>query len=145
VTRASAVVGLVGCLVIRLRGANGGAKELIAVQPAHITQDDDLLRIAAKARGLADEDGGYLWRGELRLWDNELLMGWYAASDGAVRSKGTMYFALHPHGGQAQGRWVGMSYDGKVITGWATMGRNGDEPARLIEELKQTNAQGLTP
>jgi hypothetical protein len=30
----------------------------------------------------ADEDGGYLWRGEPRLWDNELLMGWY----GAVRS-----------------------------------------------------------
>jgi hypothetical protein len=45
-----------------------------------------------------DEDGGYLWRGELRLWDNEILMGWYAANDGSVRSKGTMYFVMHPHG-----------------------------------------------
>ena len=39
-----------------------------------------------------------MWRGELRLWDNEILMGWYAADDGSVRSKGTMYFVLHPHG-----------------------------------------------
>jgi uncharacterized protein involved in tolerance to divalent cations len=93
-------------------------RELIAVQPAHITQDDELLQIVAKERGLSDEDGGYLWRGELRLWDNELLMGWYAAADGAVRSKGTIYFALHPHGERSWGRWVGMSYDGRVITGW---------------------------
>jgi hypothetical protein len=33
-----------------------------------------------------------------RLWDNEVLMGWYAANDGSIRSKGTMYFVLHPHG-----------------------------------------------
>jgi len=33
-----------------------------------------------------------------RLWDNEVLMGWYAANDGSIRSRGTMYFVLHPHG-----------------------------------------------
>jgi len=120
-------------------------KEFIAVQPAHITQDDDHLQIAAKRRGLSDEDGGYLWRGELRLWDNELLMGWYAATDGAVRSKGTMYFILHPHGGRATGRWVGMSYDDAIVTGWAAMAREEDEPARLIEGLTQTKGSGVAP
>jgi hypothetical protein len=33
-----------------------------------------------------------------RLWDNEVLMDWYAANDGSIRPKGTMYFVLHPHG-----------------------------------------------
>ena len=46
------------------------------------------------------DEGGYQWRGELRLWDNEILMGWYAADDQAVRSKGTLYFVVHPHGQQ---------------------------------------------
>ena len=113
-------------------------RELIAVQPAHITQDDQLLQIAAKERGLSDEDGGYLWRGELRLWDNELLMGWYAAADGAVRSKGTIYFALHPHGERSWGRWVGMSYDGRVITGWASMARTEDGAREVVNELIET-------
>jgi hypothetical protein len=39
-------------------------------------------------------------------------MGWYAANDGSIRSKGTMYFALHPHGLHMSGRWVGLGYDG---------------------------------
>ena len=77
-----------------------------------------LLEVAATADGLAkDEGGGYLWRGELRLWDNALLMGWYAAVDGGVRSKGTMYFVLSPHGLPALGRWVGLSYDGRSSPG----------------------------
>jgi hypothetical protein len=33
-------------------------------------------------------------------------MGWYAANDGSIRSKGTMYFVLDPHGLRMSGRWV---------------------------------------
>jgi periplasmic divalent cation tolerance protein len=29
-----------------------------------------------------------------------------------ARSKGTLYFALHPHAIHLRGRWVGLSYDG---------------------------------
>jgi hypothetical protein len=65
--------------------------------------------------GQALEQGGYLWSGELRLWDNEVLMGWYAANDGSVRSKGTMYFVMHPQGLSMTGRWVGLSYDGLIV------------------------------
>ena len=84
---------------------------------------------------------GGVWRGELRVWDNELLMGWYAATDGAVRSKGTMYFTIHAHGIHLLGRWVGMSYDGKIITGWAAMAHDGDQAVQLIERLKESNGQ----
>jgi uncharacterized protein involved in tolerance to divalent cations/transcriptional regulator with XRE-family HTH domain len=73
-------------------------------------------------RARAVEDGSYRWRGELRLWDNEALVGWYRSTDSAVRSKGSMYFALHTHGTSAWGRWVGLSHDGLVTRRLAACG-----------------------
>jgi transcriptional regulator with XRE-family HTH domain len=105
--------------------------------------DDDLYQVDATTRGLAVEDGGYLWRGEMRLWDNEILLGWYTAADGAVRSKGTMYFVAHAHGIHLLGRWVGLSYDGKIVTGWAAMAHDSDEPRGLIDTLKASDGKGL--
>ncbi|HEX2156553.1 MAG TPA: hypothetical protein VHS79_06170 [Actinomycetes bacterium] len=69
-------------------------------------------------------------------------MGWYAAGDGSVRSKGTMYFVMHPHGIHATGRWVGLSYDGNSMTGWSSMARTEDEARNLVDELKEQDASG---
>jgi transcriptional regulator with XRE-family HTH domain len=110
--------------------------ELITLQEVRITQRGDDLVIQTVTRGIPLEEGGYHWRGELRLWDNEILMGWYAATDGSVRSKGTMYFVLHPHGQHMTGRWVGLSYDGKIMTGWASMSRDKDAASEALEDLK---------
>ena len=97
--------------------------EVHTLQQVRCQQTGDLITAQATTRGLDVEDGGYLWRGELRLWDNEVLMGWYAADEQAVRSKGTMYFVIHPQGQSMTGRWVGLSYDGAIVTGWATMAK----------------------
>ena len=70
--------------------------ELIAVQPVRMKQQGELIQIEALQRGREIADGGYLWRGELRLWDNEILTGWYASIEPTVRSKVTLYFAIHP-------------------------------------------------
>jgi transcriptional regulator with XRE-family HTH domain len=112
-------------------------KEVIASQPTRLDQQGDRVQWHAVDRGRNVIDGGYLWRGELRLWDNEILMGWYAANDGAVRSKGTVYFVIHPHGIGMTGRWVGLSYDGSVITGWGTAARTEEESRSLIDQLKE--------
>jgi transcriptional regulator with XRE-family HTH domain len=117
-----------------------GGVEDIRTQPVHLDQHGELVQIEATARGRPVEEGGYLWRGELRLWDNEILMGWYAANDGSVRSKGTMYFVLHPHGINATGRWVGLSYDGSIVTGWSSMARTEAEARELVGELKEQHA-----
>ena len=69
-----------------------------------------------------------------------MLMGWYAANDGSVRSKGIMYFVLHPHRMEANGRWVGLSYDGKVVTGLGGMARTEDEARGVIDRLKEQGA-----
>lgn len=112
--------------------------EVITAQEVLMTQQGELIEIHTTTRGIAVEDGGYHWHGELRLWDNEILMGWYAANDGSVRSKGTFYFVLHPHGLSMTGRWVGLSYDGKIMTGWGGIGKSEVEARELIEQLKES-------
>jgi transcriptional regulator with XRE-family HTH domain len=114
--------------------------EDIRVQPVSMRQHGDLIQIEATRRGRPIEEGGYLWRGELRLWDNEILMGWYAANDGSVRSKGTMYFHIHPHGINMAGRWVGLSYDGQIVSGWGSMAKTEDEAKELIYKLKESGS-----
>lgn len=106
----------------------------IDTHPLVIVQRGDLLQLDAD-RAIPLEEGSYRWRGELRLWDSEALMGWYHSTDAAVRSKGTLYFALHPHGTYAWGRWVGMSYDGPVVSGWGAIARTRDQGDQVVSDL----------
>lgn len=106
----------------------------VDVHSLEVTQRGELLQLDAD-RALPVSEGSYKWRGELRIWDNEALIGWYRSTDAAVRSKGSMYLALHQHGTYAWGRWVGMSYDGDVITGWGAIGRAKDEAAKIVQDL----------
>lgn len=116
-------------------------EEVITAQEIEIRQQGDHLKVETTTRGISVEDGGYHWKGELRLWGNEVLIGWYAAADGAVRSKGSFYFSVHPHGIHMTGRWVGMSYDGKIRTGWGAIGRSEDDVRGLIEQLKREDSE----
>jgi transcriptional regulator with XRE-family HTH domain len=107
----------------------------IASQQVEIKQEGDRMQVATITRGLPVEEGGYHWNGELQLWDNEILMGWYAANEGSIRSKGSMYFVLHPHGLNMSGRWVGLGYDGRIMTGWAAMGQAQEEAEDTMQKL----------
>ena len=109
--------------------------EKIATQQVECKQSGEILRVAAITHGLSLEEGGYHWSGDLRLWDNEILMGWYAATEGSVRSKGTMYFAIHPHGLHMAGRWVGLGYDGRIMTGWGSMAKTREGAETVIDRL----------
>jgi len=104
----------------------------VDTHPLTVYQQGELLQLDAERAPAA---GSYTWRGELRLWDNEALMGWYRSTEGAVRSKGTMYLALHPHGEHAWGRWVGMSYDGVVVTGWGAIARTEEFAGKVVQDL----------
>jgi hypothetical protein len=99
------------------------------------------VRLGRAEHDLAPDVGEGAAGGELRLWDNEILMGWYAANDGSIRSKGTMYFVLHPHGLNVSGRWVGLGYDGRVMTGWSSMGKTREESERTMTAL--IDSQGV--
>lgn len=105
-----------------------------------VHQRGELLQLEAE-RAVPVAEGSYRWRGEFRLWDNEALIGWYRSTDAAVRSKGSMYLALHPHGTHAWGRWVGMSYDGHVITGFGAIARTEEETRKIIQDLIDAEAE----
>jgi transcriptional regulator with XRE-family HTH domain len=118
--------------------------EKIATQPVHMRQEGEIVHIAATEHGLSAEDGGYLWTGEVRFWDNQVLTGWYAANEGTIRSKGTMYLYMrHAHGIHMVGRWVGLGYDDQVMTGWATMGKTREDSEQVMTEL--IAERGATP
>lgn len=111
-------------------------QEVTTAQEVRIrAQSDTAYQLHTITRGIEVAQGGYMWRGEFRLWDNEVLMGWYIADEGAVRSKGTLYFVLHPHGIRLRGRWVGTSYDGAIISGWAAMAPTEADARQLIDSL----------
>jgi transcriptional regulator with XRE-family HTH domain len=110
-------------------------EQVIATQPVGLSQHGATVQIEALERSAENEQGGYLWRGELRLWDAQVLMGYYAASDGNVRSKGTMFFVLHAQGEHAHGRWVGLSYDGPVVSGYATLARDQEQAKAVMTRL----------
>jgi hypothetical protein len=40
----------------------------------------------------------------------------------------------------AMGRWVGLSYDGNIVTGWSSMARSEAEARELVGELKEQDA-----
>jgi transcriptional regulator with XRE-family HTH domain len=109
--------------------------EKIATQEVEIKQEGSTLHLTTLTRGLSVEEGGYHWSGELRLWDNEILMGWYASNDGSIRSKGTMYFVVHPHGLNMSGRWVGLGYDDQIMTGFASMAQSREGAEAAMDRL----------
>ena len=112
----------------------------IDTHPLEIHQSGEVLQLDAD-RAVPVEEGSYRWQGELRLWDNEALIGWYHSTDAAVRSKGTLYLSLNPHGDCAWGRWVGMSYDGLVVTGLGSIARTEDLAAQVIKEHLDKDGQ----
>ena len=57
----------------------------LAIQEVTAHQHGQHVQVSAE-RTVPVEEGGYNWAGEFRVWDNEVLMGWYRGADGSVRS-----------------------------------------------------------
>jgi transcriptional regulator with XRE-family HTH domain len=115
--------------------------ELIAVQPVEMEQHGMTISIRAIERSQQNVKDGYVWSGALRCWDNRVLMGWYNADEINVRSRGTFFFILHTNGNYMEGRWVGTSYDGPIVTGWAAIARARDQAESIITRLQ---SQGVS-
>jgi len=113
-----------------------GGIETINPQEVDLRQQGDVIQIVSATRGTPLVDGGYLWRGELRVRDHQALMGWYVADEGPVQSKGAMYFILQPGTGMV-GRWVGLSHDGPIISGWGVIATGEREVTDLMDNLRE--------
>lgn len=98
-----------------------------------VRQARNRLFLQNEIRSPENPDGGYLWRGELTIWDNQHLLGWYVAREPNVLSKGTFYYVLHATGTEMTGRWVGRSYDEGLISGNCCLART-ESRAREISD-----------
>jgi len=71
------------------------------------------------------------WRGELRVWEERTLTGWY----GGAGAPGTMFFVLDDERTLAHGRWVASAAGGAVTGGHAALARTREEAAAAIPRL----------
>lgn len=107
----------------------------IRTQAVTAIQRGQKLMLDADDVGMGDPPGSFPWRGELRIWDNEALVGWFRASETDHRDKGTLYFQLDM-GQPGIGIWTGF-HSGKrrSHSGWAALGRNPNISDSLVHEL----------
>lgn len=77
----------------------------------------------------------------MKLYDSEAFMGWYVAADGSVRSKGTLYFELHPHGQMMRGGWFGQSYTASVVYGFCAVARERAVAEVLVTDIARSKGQ----
>ena len=118
----------------RLEGAWWAAWEAgatIVSHPVEVTQHGSSVRLEATRH----DRPGWLWRGDLTLWDGLLLTGHYAGADGAPRSKGAMFFVLADQDDVAEGRRVGLSHDGAIVSGHAALARDRAAAHAVVERL----------
>lgn len=47
-----------------------------------------------------------------------------------------MYFVIHTQGPRMVGRWVGLSYDGKVVSGYAAVAKDEGRARELVEGMR---------
>jgi hypothetical protein len=112
------------------------SNETLNTHKIRMRQQGDTVEVTTTMRGAASlGEGGHLWHAEMRIWDNEILTGWYIADQEAIRFKGTVYFVIHEHGTNMTGRWVGLSHGGPIVTGWGAIAKTEDEALDLVIEL----------
>ena len=44
---------------------------------------------------------------------------------------------IHRYGVNMTGRWVGLGYDGPIVTGWGTIAKSNDAVLALMNQLKE--------
>jgi hypothetical protein len=95
----------------------------------------EVLEIKQKGRKITMENvqkspentlGGYLWRGECKIFDNEHILGHYLPREANVSSKGTIYFLLNRSGNFMTGKWVGCNYDYGFTWGFGVIAKDRD-------------------
>jgi transcriptional regulator with XRE-family HTH domain len=101
--------------------------DVVAALPLTLTQSGAM--VTAQGRGAAT------WQGELRLSAGPVLTGWYAGA-----AAGTMFLLLREQDDElaGEGRWVGLSSNGEIVTGHAALARTREAAQTVIARLAAT-------
>jgi hypothetical protein len=79
--------------------------------------------------------GGYLWKGEASLYNNQYLIGRYLPVDPNVISKGSLFFRLDRVRKYLQGKWVGCNVDHELTWGFGVIAKEKNDALSKLKEL----------
>jgi hypothetical protein len=106
----------------------------------------ELLKIKQRGRKLVIENlevslenklGGYLWKGEVRLYNNQYIIGRYLPVDPNVISKGSLFFRLDRVRNYLEGKWVGCNVDYEFTWGFGVIAKEKREAFEKLKELSR--------
>ena len=115
-------------------------QEILATQPISLKQCGREIEAHNLQPSLEHPKGGYLWEAYLQLSQGRYLVGWYFALPKENNSsQGSLFFNYRSQQEIFYGKWVGASYDGDMVTGYAVIGRAQDECRGMVKEMIACN------
>lgn len=111
-------------------------EEIINTERLIITQKGNTVKIKNSEKSPENPIGGYLWKGQSKLYFGRDLMGWYNALKSENNtSKGIMFFCYNSPKKIFIGKWIGSSYDGPLSTGFGVISKDRKKSVDLLKNI----------
>lgn len=81
------------------------------------------------------------WRGELELFGNEVLVGWYRPPGHGTRTRQGIFLWLPAGSDYLYGRWTGVADNNTVTSGWCVLAREEAKSSEVFQSLLTSNVQ----
>lgn len=81
------------------------------------------------------------WRGELELFGNEVLIGWYRPPGHGIRTRQGIFLWVPTGCDYLYGRWTGVADNNTVASGWCVLARDEVKSREVFESLRTSKAQ----
>jgi hypothetical protein len=110
-------------------------KEVLNTELIEVKQKGTKITLFNKEKSPENKLGGYFWRGECRIYNNEQIIGYYLPVEDNIASKGSLYFTLNRVGNFMVGKWVGCNYDCVLIWGFGVIAKEREFARQKLEQL----------
>lgn len=85
------------------------------------------------------------WRGELQVFRNEVLVGWYRPPAGFSRTRQGVFLWLPTGSDCIYGKWTGVNTNNSVTDGWCVLARDETKAGEVMDQLVNQDSQPRPP
>lgn len=85
------------------------------------------------------------WRGELQVFGNEVLVGWYRPPADYSRTRQGVFLWIPTGRDFIYGKWTGVNTNNSVTDGWCVLAREEPTAVEIMEQLVNENIQPRPP
>lgn len=103
------------------------------------TADMDTAAHPVEALRIADSialDKG--WRGQLNVYRDEVLIGWYRPPMTGIRTRMGVFLWISAAGDYLHGKWTGVADNNTITSGWCVLARDERRSREILNELVNT-------